>query len=161
MSLPLITDRTQVDVNRANAIKGKYSTGGWSSLTAAEQTVFQAGLKGSYNYTDLNRVGNALTELQALLTSRGYEVSVDVRTDWTKGEWPTKEAMAPYVQSIQDIRAALTQLEATPTAPNSMENLTWQTANSIEQILAAMYDALDRMAQTWFYAGEIYGGEQV
>lgn len=159
MSLSLITDRTQMDVNRANNIKGKYSAGGWDSLTAGEQTAFQVGLKGSYNFMDLNRVGNALIKLRALLASHGYETSVDVRTDWTKGEWPTKEAMAAYVQSIQNIRSMLTQLETTPPAPNSMNNLTWQTANNIEQILKDVDNALDRMARTWFYAGEIYGGE--
>jgi hypothetical protein len=160
MSLSFITDRTQVDVNRANDIKGKYTAGGWDSLTASEQAAFKAGLKGSYNDTDLNRVGNALTELRDLLTSRGYEVSVDVRTDWTEKEWPTKETMGAYVQSIRNIRSMLTELETTPAVPDGMDDLTWQTANDIEKILADVDDALDRMARTWFYAGEIYGGEQ-
>lgn len=57
----LIYDRTQADVDRVYELKGKILAGGLSALTDAEKTEYMAGMKGAYNYTDLNRVGQAVS----------------------------------------------------------------------------------------------------
>lgn len=64
----LITDRTQADVNRALTLSAK----GWAAMTAAEKEEFEAGMKGAYNATDLNRVNAAMEYLEARFKAMGY-----------------------------------------------------------------------------------------
>ena len=64
----LITDRTQADVNRALTLSAK----GWAAMTAAEREEFEAGMKGAYNATDLNRVNAAMEYLEARFKAMGY-----------------------------------------------------------------------------------------
>lgn len=50
-------------------------------------------------------------------------------------------------------------MASTPPTPDSANNLTWQEANNIEQILLDVDELLTRMAAAWFYSGELYAGE--
>ena len=59
----LIFDRTQADVDRVYALKQKILTGGLTSLTAEEKAEYMGGMRGAYNATDLNRVGQAVSYL--------------------------------------------------------------------------------------------------
>ena len=53
----LVYDRTQADVDRVFTLKNKILTEGLSSLSAEEKAEYMAGMKGAYNYGDMNRVG--------------------------------------------------------------------------------------------------------
>lgn len=64
----LITDRAQADVNRVRELALK----GWTGMTTAEQTEWAAGMKGAYNYTDLNRVTQAMDYINNQLVGYGY-----------------------------------------------------------------------------------------
>lgn len=64
----LITDRSQSDVDRALTLSAK----GWAAMTAAEKEEFVAGMKGSYDATDLNRVNAAMEYLEARFKAMGY-----------------------------------------------------------------------------------------
>lgn len=68
----LITDRTQADVNRASALNAK----GYDNMTAAEKAEWDSNLKGSYNASDLNRVGEACDYVANRLHQYGYAVDV-------------------------------------------------------------------------------------
>ena len=57
----LITDRTAADVVRWKTLHDK----GWEAMSAEEQSEWLGGMKGSYNYTDMNRVESAVKELEA------------------------------------------------------------------------------------------------
>ena len=52
----LITDRTTQDVERVKALQAK----AWQDMTEEEKVEWLSPLKGSYNYTDLNRVEEAV-----------------------------------------------------------------------------------------------------
>lgn len=67
----LIYDRTQANVERAAALTAK-----GLAMTDKEQAEYLAGMKGAYNATDLNRVGEALLYLQEELNGYGYAVTV-------------------------------------------------------------------------------------
>ena len=54
---------------------------------------------------------------------------------------------------------ALPLRDGTPPAPGDMLSLTWEEANAIESILLAVDDAITRMSQAWFFAGDLYSGE--
>lgn len=73
----LITDRTQADVAYLNAQREKILNEGWAALPEAEQMEYLAGLKGSYNATDLNRVTHAMEYLVERIRSYGYAVNYE------------------------------------------------------------------------------------
>ena len=181
----LITDRTQADADRADALNRR----GWENLTAAERTEWQSGLKGAYNAADLNRVGQAveflrdyLNGVQAALDAHRAlygvasdtifdatwgQLSLTVKTDWTTGDIPTPEQLTVYLQNVNDVSACIA---ITRHLPSGMDNLTVQGANEIERVLEAEYatgldfealkkQLIENTAAAWFYSGDLYGGE--
>ena len=76
MMTNLIYDRTLEDVAEVRRLLAKLDPETGDGLTAAEQAKWDAGLKGAYNFTDLNRVEAAVKTLAAALTSAGYPVEV-------------------------------------------------------------------------------------
>ena len=151
----LITDRTEADVSRYRELTGK----GWAEMTTSEKSEWMAGMKGAYNASDLNRVASAMSYLSQRFASAGYSVPISSPTDWANGDIPTKSDMDTYLDDLRRIRAALAVMDTTPTAPASMDYLTWAKANDIEKILVDVDDALGRLLLSPFYSGEIYSGE--
>ena len=80
-------------------------------------------------------------------------------TDWANGNIPRKDDLDTYLDDLRRIRAALAVMDTTPSAPGSMDYLTWAKANDIEKILVDVDDALGRLLRSPFYSGEIYSGE--
>lgn len=65
----LITDRTQSDVTHWQELHDK----GWAGMTDDEKAEWStAAMKGAYNYTDLNRVTEAMDYLNGVFTGYGY-----------------------------------------------------------------------------------------
>jgi hypothetical protein len=157
MSLDLITDRTAADYLEWLAL----SKIPWASMTDAQKAIWSVPMKGAYNYTDLNRVGTALLALQTLLSGYGYPVSVDVRTEWAAGNWPTMTEMTAYLQSVVNVRAVLGTLPTTPDVPADMDSGTIAIWNNIEQILADVEIIINNMVAAFRYCGEIYCGEEI
>lgn len=56
----LITDRTSSDVSAVTTLLNKWYAGHWS---ATDYVTWQNGMKGAWNYTDLNRINEALQEV--------------------------------------------------------------------------------------------------
>lgn len=156
--MDLITDRTLQNVKRVKALKAKIDSSGWSSLTTEEQAEWIGAMKGRYEYSDLNRVSESIEYLAGLLSDCGISVSVSPKTDWAVGNRPNETQLAQYLSDVSAIRGAFTMLSTTPTAPTSA-NLTYTQANNIEQILLDVEDAINRLSQSLWYAGEIYIGE--
>lgn len=68
----LITDRTQADVSRVEQIAANIKAGIASEAELAEFN--SVAMKGTYNYTDLNRVTAAMDALKAKMEGYGYIV---------------------------------------------------------------------------------------
>lgn len=68
----LITNRTSADVSRAKDLNKK----GFAAMTEAEKAEYLVGLKGAYNATDINRVGEACEYVANRLHQYGYAVDV-------------------------------------------------------------------------------------
>lgn len=151
----LVTDRTEADVSRYSELRDK----GWAEMTTAEKAEWVAGMKGAYNASDLNRVASAMAYLSQRFASAGYSVPVSSPTDWANGDIPTNGDLDTYLDDLRRIRAALAVMDTTPSAPGSMDYLTWAKANDIEKILVDVDDALGRLLLSPFYSGEIYSGE--
>lgn len=155
----LIYDRTQADVNRVFILKNKILTKGLNALSAEEKAEYMAGMKGAYNASDLNRVGQAIAYIADLLNGYGYSVQVYPKTDWAIGDIPTPAQLQQYLSDVAALRAGLKLLPTTPEVPADMEGLTVQEANDIEQILVDIDALLSIMATTFIPCGEALCGE--
>lgn len=123
-----ITDRTQADVDRVNELHDKANLGTW---TEEEQAEWVAGMKGALSYLDYNRIESGVSELATALGA-----SVTVKTDWTVEGYLTVSDASRWLVNISNIRAKCSGPGNLSGAPTSMDNLTYQTMNLIEEILA-------------------------
>lgn len=148
----LITDRTMADVEYAKRLHSK----GLSGMTADELEEWANGLKGWYDYRDLNRVGEAMIYVRDRLKTVGGVVDIEPRTDWSLSDLPTYSAIAEYLSNVEKLRSALSVQMETPT---SGLLLNYEEANDIERILEIADSLIDKIKQAYLYSGEIYAGE--
>lgn len=145
--LELITDRTQANVDRLNVLRAK----GWENMTPAEQAEWYGeAAKGAYNYSDLNRVESAVSQIAEL-----FGLELTTKTDWNVWDIPTESDVTRYLENVMAIRNVVPYKVGIPTVPSSLRNLNYTTANNIEKILEIAY----KQAETLPRSGELYCGE--
>lgn len=159
MALKMVTDRTDNDRQRWLYFKNKLDSFGWTALTTAEQLEWLAGLKGGYNYTDLNRIGSAVEYLSRLFKGvpsvlreyRGlygvasdalFEVPYDPetvvvspKTDWQMADTMRISQAVQLLSDLTVLRSVITLPADTPPVPTDMDELTITEANDMEQLL--------------------------
>lgn len=161
----LVYDRTQADVDRVFTLKNKILTGGLNALSAEEKAEYMAGMKGAYNYEDMNRVAQAMVfvadrltalpeELNAYRAEKGvdddsnYEVpydpstvslSANLNTNWKMTDTPSRLRVTAHLNSLAILREQLELPNDAPEVPSSLDNLTYVTANEIEYLLHVIY----------------------
>ncbi len=146
----LITDRTREDVDELLA------------LLAAE--INPAGdHKGSYNASDLNRVGEAVEYLAQRLPLVGIRCkAASLRTDWMGGDnpdIPTEDQMAEYLSAVAGIREAIRDYRPDAALPDSMRFLDFNEANQIESLLRAAEDVVTKVMLSYRgYSGRLVSG---
>ena len=153
--LNLITDRTARDVERWRLLHSK----GWDGMTEAERAEWRAGMKGAYNYEDLNRVESAVIFIAKRLSDAGYWVSPETRPTWGVSDYPTKADMDRYFGNIALLRSLLPLYPTTPKAPTTKKKMDYLVANDIEKILADLDRQIAAINQSWYYAGDVFTGE--
>lgn len=148
MSLSLITDRTSADSARAKSFQGKK----WDNLTSEEKAEYLIGLKGAYNYTDFNRVENAVKYLSDLLNMYGYRNTVNVKTGWTPEDMQKVSEIQRYIDNIAELKNKYySSVEGT--MPTTSTWLTIEGANYLEKILANIEELIQGMEQVFVYTG--------
>ena len=150
-----ITDRTSQDVARWKLLHDK----GWEAMSQEEQTEWLTGMKGSYNYTDMNRVESAVEYLEIRFLEKGTKLSLTTKTDWTNTARPTKDDMRRYFRNVAAIRAAVKVNLGTPAAPTAETLFDYKKANDIEVILRAVDGWLNKVDSCQMYSGDLYLGE--
>lgn len=156
----LIYNRTQADVDRVLTLKTKILTEGLSSLSAEELAEYLAGMKGAYNYTDLNRVGEAIAYLVECMEELAiYDDTIIPKTDWVMGDVPTQSQVSALLTNLTKLRGKLSLPADTPAVPTSLDAMTFETANGIEELLAVIDDRINRTTSAFAYAGVTYCGE--
>ena len=138
----LVTDRTLSDVHARNK-------------------------KGTYNASDLNRVGASMNYVAYMLKKAGYDPHINPKTDWQDGEWVTPVSQAVYLGDLAELRKQFSMMSTTPEVPprilatgvNTNDGLTHTWANNIEQILEDIDLLLTNIMQAWFYSGDLFSGE--
>lgn len=129
----LITDRTQADADARND-------------------------KGTYNASDLNRVGAAVAYVAGRLLECGTSVDVSPKQDWSESDTPTASQLERYRSDVAALRDALAAMPTTPQAP-TMGNLTWGKANDLEKILQDTDVLISNLKAAWFFSGDLFSGE--
>lgn len=110
----LITDRTRSDSDTLKTLLGKPM----AEWTAEERTAFNgAVMKGSYDYTDLNRVDNCLEDLVARLGRVGCNVPGYERLRIERTVTPSSRLPEGYTE-VQYIQSSGTQWIDTGFKPN-------------------------------------------
>jgi len=144
----LITDRAQADVDAVKALSAK----DMSEWTPAEVTAYLAGMKGSYNAQDLNRVGNACAYLHNLITGLGYNVDgyTALRTDWNIVNVPTAAEMTTYLSTVAALKAVFSAAQSVPATMNA---LTYEGANDIEKLFLEIDDIVKRLSAIYIRSG--------
>lgn len=119
----LVTDRTQQDVALGNT-------------------------KGTYNASDLNRVGYAVAYLADQLASCGVTTTVHPKTDWLTTDIPSEQVLVTYLQNVRTLRTALTLVASVPDVPQDMQFFTHTEANDIEMLLVILDAHITKMLST-------------
>lgn len=91
--------------------------------------------KGAYNYSDLNRVELAVSEISEIAG-----LGLTTKTTWTMWDIPKSSDMARYLSNIEQIRSFF---DIDVDIPTTMNNLTYADANNIELVLQAAYGAIN------------------
>lgn len=171
----LVYDRTQADVDRVFTLRNRILSGGLNALSEEERAEYMAGMKGAYNATDLNRIGEAVKyiadrmialpgELEAYRISKDVDdspayhvpydpdtVIVTAKRDWTYADTPTQTQMTSFLNDLSCLRMQLTLPIDAPVVPDSMDNLGYETANAIERLLRMIHDAFVKTESNLYY----------
>ena len=166
MMTNLIYDRTPEDVAEVRRLLAKLDPETGDGLTAAEQAKWDAGLKGAYNFSDLNRVESAVKLLAAALTSAGYPVEIapvlkgskSEDREWQEGDIVRRAQWATYLSNVQRLRDAYYTLAETGELPKPEDKLGYVGANTIEKVLADIDLLLDGMKSIYRRAGTFTAG---
>ena len=160
----LITDRTQSDVTRWRTLQDT----GWDGMTEGEKVEWSAGVRGAYNATDLNRVGEAIEYIADLFGGFGFPMAITPKTDWTINDIPTSQDLENYLSNVAAMRSMMSNIpvypsdwQAPPETPETMQHLTYEQANDVERILTEINDLLLWVSNNllWLFAGDGYAGE--
>lgn len=153
----LITDRTAADVQKWRSLRDK----GINGMTAAERAEWDRGMKGAYNYTDLNRVCNALNFVRDRLIDAGYLLGNEfiLKTDWDGSDVPTTADFSMYIKAVNVIRGAIARSNQTPQQIIDIGSIDYQMANDIEKIIVDTDYRINNMQANPKYCGELYSGE--
>lgn len=101
-----------------------------------------------YNYTDVNRVNEAIMYVAQILTAAGYPVTRTLPTDWTM------ESIY-YIEDADRVTEALLRIKYNFSAirsggfPVTFDGLTYAGANDIEKFLINVNALLDAVKKEW------------
>lgn len=151
----LITDRTEQDVDRVEVLAAK----AWQDMTEEEHAEWLSPMRGAYNYTDLNRVEEAVAYVAGRLVEFGYLRPAPELRVWSAEDIPTESDLFRYFGKVSTLREAITVWESTPNAPGSVVGFGANEANALEQILIDVDVVLTRISQAWFFSNDLYSGE--
>ena len=126
-----ITDRSYEDVQEAQRLNRIKET----NWTDDERDRYVAGLKGSYTYIDMNRVESNVGTLRQMLGESGVSVNIVTKTDWTKEDIPEQDDIQRYTNNIKEMLRAFAAFPTTPSPPDNLLHLGYESANDIERIL--------------------------
>lgn len=168
----MITDRTQADVDEVYTLKSMFqvvdSVGAYILIktlgtkylvftgTQSQLDKYMGGLKGCINYTDLNRIGNAIRYLKVWFNSLGFYPNIIGKNDWDRTidhiEQTDANNLITDLQTIKALSGVATLL------PDSLDGWTFETANNVEKMIVDSYNEITRRHAEHLHSGTSYSG---
>ena len=115
--------------------------------------------KGTYNASDLNRVGIAAEELRLIGIDAGYPIVGIFRTHYMEGEIPRLEEMEYYLSQVHKCRGCFFDLGIP--LPHTMDGLDYMAANNMERLFVEIEKSIQQMQKEKRYCGTTHCGEGV
>lgn len=117
------------------------------------------------NSEDLQRIEQNCVILRDLLLQCGYSATINPKT-WVKGEYPTPTQMARIRANINELRDKFYLFDewidlVQKFRPDGRETIDYTQIFAMEWDLSILKPYIDRMQESYMYAGEIYGGNNV
>ena len=138
-----VYDRTENDIEYAKKLAQK----GYSKMTESERSEWIAGLKGTFNQSDIERIENNVQLLSDVL-------ELNLTTNYGKNiKYPDEGYFKLLLLNIERIRAAYCIHDDTPETPTAPVN-NFNKVNAVEKILNDVYTIL--ISNFHYYAGESY-----
>lgn len=113
--------------------------------------------KGTYNASDLNRVGIAAEELRLIGIDAGYPIVGISRRNYSEGEIPLLEEIEYYLSQMHKCRNSFFDLGIL--LPHTMDGLDYVGANNIERLFVEIEKSIQQMYKTKRYCGITHCGE--
>lgn len=77
---------------------------------------------------------------------------------WAKEDMPTPVEMDEYLDRIRSTKDCFSQISGFPELPENMKNLSYKTANDIEQLLLMVHNTIGNIKKSRVYSGELQAG---
>lgn len=133
-------------------------------LTTSENEAIEVldskpGVKGAFNYADLNRVENNIQYVSDLLKGSGYYNNVEVKTNWTMNDLPYLDDFNRIRNNINSLLDAFTKYSDAPVIRYG-DRFDYNDANTFEKLIDQTLILLNFMIEqlrpaSTFYAGEV------
>ena len=184
----LIVDRTYEDVQRVKYLRMQKVLGLASKAELAEWETDLKGAYNVSDLVRVENAVSALATMLQLLPVKLQQYAASLGVAWdrvwdvpydpenyvveTIQVWPVvfvlEADLQRYLDNVYLLRSSL--LSGSGGLPRTMRGLTWLGANAIEQTLLDLHKAIDQTetkaktqmynaSKTWYYSGELYGGE--
>ena len=150
-----IYDRTILDVQRVKTLRDKIISVKFENLTPSEKTEWLSGLKGSLNYSDLNRIES---NLQTISDKCGFGFTQ--KTDWLVGDFPTISDFQRIQANTKTVKDSPFSWKTTSNAPLMPLN-NYGKINDVEKILFDSYSFAIAQDANIDYIDEIYDEQEV
>lgn len=115
--------------------------------------------KGNYNADDLNRVAAAVNYISEMFAQYGYSVPEAVAADWKTNDLPRKSKIDEHHAKTLAVIGLILYPGKPDKIPEALDKLTIEGANAIERALYELIIAGQNIPDSWYYSGELYGGE--
>lgn len=115
--------------------------------------------KGNYNADDLNRVAVAVNYVSEMFAQYGYNVPEAVAADWKTNDLPRKSKIDEHHAKTLAAIGLILYPGKPDKIPETLDKLTIEGANAIERALYELIIAGNNIPDSWYYSGELYGGE--
>ena len=158
----MIFDRTQNDVDTARIIineKVKFDpiTMQPTNLDELTPTELETLNKGTFNYTDLNRIENKQEELKNLFNEMGYWNTPIINKMWSENDIFYIDDFQRIVDNTNILRQAFFVYKATPNTPPI--SYYWNDINALEKILFDLDVMINDVKSNYRECGTFESGE--
>ena len=155
----MIFDRTQNDVDTARILRNEkvkfdpitMQPTNLDELTPAELQILN---KGTFNYTDLNRIETKQEELKNLLKDMGYLNKSIENKAWNENDIFNVDEFQRIIDNTNVLRQAFFVYNDTPNTPPV--SFYWKDVNALENILYLLQQAIDATKASLVYVGNEY-----